>query len=167
LRPGMPREEMRGKAGLPPLAFVAALGALIADGIVVEHGAELALPEHQVTLETSNGAASLLLEELGRHPFAPPSLPDAMQKSGAGLEVVRALERRGDVVRLSDDVAFTRDAYAKAVDLVKEMIATTGSVTVAQLRDRMAASRRPVLALLEHLDANRVTRRVGDTRVLR
>ena len=47
------------------------------------------------------------------------------------------------------------------------MIVANGSVTVAQLRDKMGASRRPVLALLEHLDSQRVTRRVGDARVLR
>ncbi|TMB89241.1 MAG: hypothetical protein E6J37_04450 [Chloroflexi bacterium] len=60
----------------------------------------------------------------------------------------------------------TRAAYAEAVAIVKDLIATSGSVTVAQLRDRMGASRRPVLALLEHLDGERVTRRVGDQRVL-
>jgi len=90
-----------------------------------------------------------------------------MEKSGAGAEVVRALERNGDLVRLSEEVVFTRDAYEGAVALVREMIASSGSITVAQLRDRMGASRRPVLALLEHLDSRRVTRRVGDARVLR
>jgi hypothetical protein len=30
----------------------------------------------------------------------------------------------------------------------------------------MGASRRPVLALLEHLDSQKVTRRIGDQRVL-
>jgi hypothetical protein len=40
-------------------------------------------------------------------------------------------------------------------------------VTVAQLRDRLQASRRPILALLEHLDSAKVTRRVGDARILR
>ena len=74
---------------------------------------------------------------------------------------------RGDLVKVSDDVAFGRDAYAAAIDLVREIVATEGSVTVAQLRDRMGGSRRPVLALLEHLDAQRVTRRVGDARTLR
>jgi selenocysteine-specific elongation factor len=53
------------------------------------------------------------------------------------------------------------------MSLVKEIAASQGSVTVAELRDRMGASRRPVLALLEYLDAQRVTRRVGDARVLR
>ena len=51
--------------------------------------------------------------------------------------------------------------------MVKEIVGINGSVTVAQLRDRMGASRRPVLALLEYLDALRVTRRVGDARLLR
>jgi len=50
---------------------------------------------------------------------------------------------------------------------VKELIAGEGSVSVARLRDRLGASRRPMLALLEYLDAARVTRRVGDARVLR
>ena len=42
----------------------------------------------------------------------------------------------------------------------------TGAVTVAQVRDRFGTSRRYVLAILEHLDERRVTRRVGDERVL-
>ncbi|HWO91456.1 MAG TPA: SelB C-terminal domain-containing protein, partial [Methylomirabilota bacterium] len=87
--------------------------------------------------------------------------------AGASVEMVRALAQRGDLVRLSDDVAFTRAAYEKAVKVVKELIASEGSVSVAQMRDRLGASRRPMLALLEHLDAAKVTRRVGDARVLR
>jgi selenocysteine-specific elongation factor len=50
---------------------------------------------------------------------------------------------------------------------VKELITSEGSVSVAQMRDRLGASRRPMLALLEHLDSAKVTRRVGDARVLR
>ena len=90
-----------------------------------------------------------------------------MQQTGASEELVRALAQRGDIVRLSDEVAFTRSAFDSAVAMVKEIVGSNGSVTVAQLRDRMGASRRPVLALLEYLDAQRVTRRVGDARLLR
>jgi selenocysteine-specific elongation factor len=90
-----------------------------------------------------------------------------MRQTGATAEMVRALVQRGDLVRVSDDVAFTKDSYESAVALVREIAGATGSVTVAQLRDRMGASRRPVLALLEYLDAQRITRRVGDARVLR
>ena len=167
LRPGMPREELRSRAGVPPAAFAAALAGLVGDGSVMERGGDIALAAHQVSFDAADGPAGRLIAELAANPFAPPSLAEAMQKSGATAEVVRALERRGDVVRLSDDIAYTRDAYQMAVALVKETIAVAGSVTVAQVRDKMGASRRPVVALLEHLDAQHVTRRVGDTRVLR
>jgi len=165
LRPGMPREELKSRLGLAPPAFAAVLGELIRDRVVVDREGEIALPTHRVEIDA--GAAGRLLEVLGASPFAPPSLPEALRASGATEEVVRALVRRGDLVRLSEDVVFTRAAYEAAVALVREMVAEQGSVTVASLRDRMGASRRPVLALLEHLDAQRVTRRVGDARVLR
>jgi selenocysteine-specific elongation factor len=50
---------------------------------------------------------------------------------------------------------------------VVEQIRATGSVTIAQVRDLFGASRKYALALMEYLDEQRVTRRRGDTRVLR
>jgi selenocysteine-specific elongation factor len=167
LRPGMAREELRSRLGVPAASFPSVLQGLAQEDRVVERDGSLSSPRHQVRLETSGGPAADLIELLGRQPFAPPSLPEAMQQTGATEEVVRALVQRGDLVRTSPDIAFTKDAYAAAVALVREIAAANGSVTVAQVRDRMGASRRPVLALLEYLDAQRVTRRVGDARVLR
>ena len=165
LRSGMAREELRSRLGVPPASFAPVVEALVAQGSVAERNGSLAIPQHEVALETE--AATALIRVLGAEPLAPPSLAEAMQKSGATEEMVRALAQRGDIVRVSDDLAFTKDAYASAIALVREIIASSGSITVAQLRDRMRASRRPVLALLEHLDSERVTRRVGDSRILR
>jgi selenocysteine-specific elongation factor len=166
LRAGMAREELRSKLGVSPGSFPSVLQGLTEDGRLAERDGSLALPGHSADLPVV-GAAGPLLEVLGRQPLAPPSLSEATRESGASDEVVRALAQRGDIVRVGDDVAFTKDAYETAVAMVREIISDGGSVTVAQLRDRMGASRRPVLALLEHLDAQRVTRRVGDSRVLR
>jgi selenocysteine-specific elongation factor len=166
LRPGIAREELRNRLRLHPTSFPGAISTLVAEGRLEERQGAIARPDHRIAIDASDGPARSLLELLGRNPFAPPSLQEAMQQSGAGSEVVRALAQGGAIVRVSDDIAFTKDAYANAVTMVKELIAATGSVTVAQLRDRMGASRRPVLALLEHLDAAKVTRRVGDQRVL-
>ena len=41
------------------------------------------------------------------------------------------------------------------------------SIALAELRDELSASRRIAQGLLERLDADGVTRRVGDRRVLR
>ena len=166
LRPGMAREELRSRLRLHPSSFPAALATLFAEHRLEERQGAVATPDHRVAIGASDGPAGRLLELLANDPFAPPSLQEATQQAGAGAEVVRALAQSGAIVRVNDDIAFTQDAYAKGVAMVKELIAANGSVTVAQLRDRMGASRRPVLALLEHLDATKVTRRVGDQRVL-
>jgi selenocysteine-specific elongation factor len=168
LRAGMPRQEMKSRLGLAPAAFGPVLAALLEEGVLEERAGELALPQHRVNIEpAAGGPAGRLLELLGQRPFAPPSLPEAMRDAGASAEVVRALARAGELVRLSEDVAFTPSAYAAALELVREVVASEGSVTVASLRDRLGASRRPMLALLEYLDAQRITRRLGDARVLR
>jgi selenocysteine-specific elongation factor len=167
LRPGMAREELRSRLGVPAASFPSVVQGLTQDGRVEERDGAIAVPAHRVELHETDGTATSLLELLGRKPFAPPSLAEAAAQTGASPEVVRALAQRGEIVRVSDDIAFTKDSYLAAVAMVREIISTGGSITVAQLRDRMGASRRPVLALLEHLDAERVTRRVGDARVLR
>ena len=162
LRSGMAREELRNRIGVSAAAFPSVVKGLVEDGRVVERNGSLAAPDHEVAVD--DGGIVRLLDE---SPLAPPSLGEAMQKTGVSVETVRALAQRGDIVRVSDDVAFSRRGFDAAVTLVREIIASDGSVTVATLRDRMAASRRPVLALLEYLDAQHVTRRVGDARVLR
>ncbi|HEY4028003.1 MAG TPA: selenocysteine-specific translation elongation factor [Candidatus Dormibacteraeota bacterium] len=168
LRAGMPREELKSRLGLAPAVFGPAVTELARDGVLADRGGELALPAHRVEIDpAAGGPAGRLLELLGAQRFAPPSLAEAMREAGASAEVVRALAQKGELVRLSEDVAFTRPAYEAAVGLVREMVAGDGAVTVASLRDRMGASRRPVLALLEYLDAQRITRRTGDQRVLR
>ena len=162
LRAGMAREELRNRVGVSPAAFPAVVRGLAEDGTIVESNGSLAAPGHSVAVQHSG-----LTQLLDAQPFAPPSLPEAMQKTGATAEIVRALAQRGEIVKVSDEVAFSKRGFDGAVALVKEIIGTEGSVTVAQLRDRMAASRKPVVALLEYLDAQHVTRRVGDARVLR
>jgi selenocysteine-specific elongation factor len=167
LRPGIAREELRSRLGVPPGSFPSVVQGLLQDGTAVELDGLLARPGHRVEVHAVDGTAAALVQLLGRQPFAPPSLGEALKQTGASSEVIRALAQRGEIVRLSDDIAFTKGAFDAAVTMVREIISSSGSITVGQLRDRMGASRRPVLALLEHLDAEHVTRRVGDARVLR
>ena len=60
-----------------------------------------------------------------------------------------------------------RDALAHVAQTVTDLIHRDGSITLATLRDELGTSRRYAQALLELLDAERVTLRVGDARVLR
>ncbi len=70
-------------------------------------------------------------------------------------------------MRAGRDLAFTAEAFGEARAAAVALAEAAGSVTLAQLRDRLGISRKYAQALLEALDANGVTRRVGDERVLR
>ena len=84
-----------------------------------------------------------------------------------GERILHTLYRRVDqIMRVAPDVAFLPHTYAEMVAWAREQISTTGSVTVAQFRDRFGSSRKYALALLEHLDERKITRRAGDARVL-
>jgi selenocysteine-specific elongation factor len=52
------------------------------------------------------------------------------------------------------------------VNQIKDHLARSGKINVAELRDLFRTSRKYAIALLEHLDDIRITRREGDDRVL-
>jgi selenocysteine-specific elongation factor len=99
-------------------------------------------------------------------------LESALELAGyEPVEVERALagvlEARGRAVVVGDGSAIGRAAYASARDLLVAECEAAGSITLARFRDLLGSSRRPAQLLLERFDADGLTRRVGDARVLR
>jgi selenocysteine-specific elongation factor len=81
--------------------------------------------------------------------------------------LARYLEEQGRLVRIGDGFAVGREAYDRALEALVEECAQAGSITLARFRDLLGTSRRPAQLLLERFDADGITRRVGDARVLR
>jgi len=82
-------------------------------------------------------------------------------------ELLAYLEDQGEIVRVSPEVVFAVGAYDGMVDGIVAHLRAQGTITLAQVRDSFRTSRKYAQALLEHLDQRRITRRVGDERVLR
>jgi selenocysteine-specific elongation factor len=82
-------------------------------------------------------------------------------------ELARFLERAGRIVRLGDGWAVSAAAYERARSLVLDECAASGQITLGRFRDLAGCGRRDAQLLLERLDADGVTRRVGEARVLR
>ena len=76
------------------------------------------------------------------------------------------LAEQGRVVRASQGVVFDAATYERIAGEVTMLLRAQGKVTVAEVRDLLGTSRKYTLALLEHLDDEKVTRRVGDERML-
>jgi selenocysteine-specific elongation factor len=105
--------------------------------------------------------AEALHTRLAGTPLTPPPIGTADDRALAHLI------ETGRAVRAGRDLAFTAEAVATAQAAVVELAGAGGSVTLAQLRDRLGISRKFAQALLETLDARGLTRRIGDERVLR
>jgi selenocysteine-specific elongation factor len=108
--------------------------------------------------------------ELGEHEQAASELEARLGPEPVRVEdrrLARFLEERGRLVRLGDDHAIATDAYARARATVTAECETSGSITLPRLRDLLGTSRRTAQLVLERLDVDGVTRRVGDERVLR
>ena len=78
-----------------------------------------------------------------------------------------ALEREGRLVRVGNGFAIDRDAYDRARNLVVAECEQAGTITLARMRDLYGGSRRTAQLLLERLDGDGVTLRLGDVRRLR
>ena len=171
LRKGIPREELKSRLR----QRVRPLSTKIFNGIIVKAAGEGWLIEEEGTIRLSDHAVVFspaeqhqideLMAAFRRNPYATPSVAES--EAVVGSEVLNALLEQGQMIRVSDDVIFLTETYEEMVQRVIANIREKGSITVAQVRDMFGASRKYALALMEHLDERKVTKRVGDERVLR
>jgi selenocysteine-specific elongation factor len=81
--------------------------------------------------------------------------------------LARFLEEQGTLVRVGDGYAVSRTAFEEARTMLVEECRAAGRITLARFRDLLGVGRRTAQLLLERFDADGLTRRVGDERVLR
>jgi selenocysteine-specific elongation factor len=94
--------------------------------------------------------------------------PPSASELGDEARHLPALREAGRVVRVGRSMYAHADAIAEVRAAVERIIEAEGAITLARLRDELRTSRKFAQALLEHLDAARVTLRLSDdTRVLR
>ena len=162
LRSGLPKEELRSRLGLGGQVFGKVIEKLIEDGALVEEGSTVRLPEHSRVLSAKQQAeVDRYLAALDAQPFSPPT------DLGISGELVAGLMDEGKVVRVNQDVVFSAGAYKEMRDRIVEEMRSAGKINVGKVRDMFDTSRKYALALMEYLDQQRITRRVGDDRVLR
>jgi selenocysteine-specific elongation factor len=119
-------------------------------------GAKLYRPGAIADLGARAEAAAALEAQLG---LEPTKVDDAA--------LARYLEEQGQLVRVGDGYAVSAQAYAAARAALVGECEAAGRITLARFRDLLGVGRKTAQLLLERLDADGITRRVGDERVLR
>jgi selenocysteine-specific elongation factor len=126
---------------------------------VERRGARIYLPGAAPSLGARADEAAELEARLAESGFEAVKVEDR--------ELAGYLEREGRLVRLGDGLAVASKAYERAKELLLEECERAGSITLARFRDLIGTGRKHAQLLLERFDADGLTRRVGDERVLR
>jgi len=170
---GIPKQELRGRVGNPrPALFEAALADLtnagavsVLAGLVQRAGRAIALLPEEIR------AKELIEKEFERSGLTVPSVPTVLEKlpveTGRAQKILQILIRDGTLVKVAEDFVFHHTAVARLRDLIATYRAERGDrITVLTFKDVAGVSRKYAIPLLEFLDREHVTRRVGDERVI-
>ena len=165
LRPGMEREELRARLQLPPPLFAVLREELLAAGQVVEAGPLLRRPDHTVRFSPQQEAAAAQLHAVfAAQGVNSPSVKEC--KALVGDALYFALVALGQVRPINEEVVYSAPIYVDLLARLEGHLRQHGAITAPEARDLLGTSRKYAIALLEHLDELRLTRRVGDTREL-
>ena len=174
LRPGMPRGALRGRLpeNVAPAAAELALTALAAAGRVALEGDRVRAASHRPSLGPAELAAvERLRAEAHAAGLDPPSLRDWAERLALPAERVRELvahlEREGALVRAPGDLFFDREAVDRLRERVVAHLRAHGSLDTSGYKALIGTSRRAAVPLMELFDAEKLTLRSGERRLLR
>jgi len=173
LLPGIPKQELRGRAGNPrPELFQSAMEDLVHGGIVSLAGDLVQRAGRSISLSPEESRAKELIEQaFAQAGLAVPNVSAVLEK--LPVEPVRArkilqiLLREGVLVKVAEDLFFHRDAIAHLRELISGYRKEHGDrLQITAFKDLAGISRKYAIPLLEYLDREHVTRRAGDERVI-
>jgi selenocysteine-specific elongation factor len=174
LSPGIAREDLRASLGrrVRTETFRAALEELAAQKkleaqgeLVKKAGSEIALlPEEAKAKEQIESAFS----SAG---LAVPSVKEVLAKlpveAKRAEKLLQILLREKNLVRVTTELIFHRQALAHLKEQLSVYKKTNGEkISVPAFKELTGITRKYAIPLLEYLDRERVTRRVGDERVI-
>jgi selenocysteine-specific elongation factor len=162
-------ERLRARAEASPLEP----GLTLAELLPAEPWAPAVLPLLPVERRGATAYLPGTAARLGTRAEAADALERALVEGGLVAtksddpELARFLEADGRLVRLGDGYVVSAGAYEVAQDLVRTECGSAGEITLARFRDLAGVGRCDAQLLLERMDGDGLTRRLGDRRVLR
>ncbi len=168
---GMSKEELREQLHVSVEPFSALLDALSRQKKIETEGEQVRLAGRGIVLKDEEAESQRLIEQaFASAGLKVPALKDVL----AGLKVDRAraqkivtlLLRDKVLVKVSEDLVFHRTALEGLRRQMAEYKTKSPRIDVGGFKELTGITRKYAIPLLEYLDRERVTRRVGDERVI-
>jgi selenocysteine-specific elongation factor len=174
LLPGISREELRAAVGrrVRTETFRAALDELAEQNKVVLQSELVKKPGAEITLTSEEGRAKQQLEQaFANSGLAVPSVKEVLAQlaieSQRAEKILQILLREKVLVRVSPELIFHRDALGRLPELLQNYKKSKGPrIGVPTFKELTGITRKYAIPLLEYLDRQRLTRRMGDERVI-
>ncbi len=174
LHAGMKAAELRQKAfrNVEQAAADAIIAELCREGAIKRAGERFADAEFEVHYTKKQTAIrKKLLDYYGAAGIEPATVDEVMatfqiNERNDFKQVLDSVVSGGDIVMLTPQICYSREAYEKACNAAKAHFVGHDTITLAEFRDAMATSRKYALAVLEYFDKNGITRKDGDFRKL-
>ncbi|PYX51853.1 MAG: selenocysteine-specific translation elongation factor [Acidobacteria bacterium] len=166
---GIGREELREQLKASAEVFAAVAAALVREKKMEIAGDSVRLAGRGVAMKDEEAESKKIIEDA----FAAAGLKvPALREVMAGLKVdkVRAqkivtlLLRDKTLIKISEELVFHRGALEQLRRQMAAYRANSAKIDVAQFKEMTGVSRKYAIPLLEYLDRERVTKRVGDAR---
>lgn len=166
---GISKEELRENSLTRGPVFDTALQELVRGNKLDLAGDLVRLPGRGVEMKDEEADSKLRIEQaFSTAGLKVPALHDVL----AGLKldrqraqkIVTLLLRERVLLKISDDLVFHRSALEQLRKQITQQKTKSPRMDVAQFKELTGVSRKYAIPLLEYLDRERVTRRVGDTR---
>ncbi len=170
LLPGMSREELRSRLcrEMPREAWRVWLERWAAEGRLRPEGERVALATHRVVMSDEDRALAERIERRFREAgLDPPDVAEVLGSERAGTRgerIAELLVSGGTLVRIRDGRLFHGEALESLRARLVEHAKTSKTIDVATFKQLAGVTRRNAIPLLEQLDAERTTRRVGNVR---
>ena len=157
---------------LPPKLVHFLLERCLKNGVIVSEKEVLRLPEHSISLGTDQTELkSRLLKTYTEAGIQPPNLNTVLEdlkvSKKEALPVMKLLMEEGKLSKVNDSLYFSSDALARIKSMVLDHFASHDELSPTGFRDLTGLSRKFTIPLLEYLDKEKVTMRIGDVRKLR
>ena len=173
LRPGMSREELRGRAGAAEeRVFGHLLTALDAEGVIKIDRDKVRLASHEVRLSAEQQKiVDRVEQDFLNADAAPPSPEESLGRAGITgdeeHELFQVLLESKKLVRIKESLYFHARSLEAIEGRVVALLRDRKEIGPGDIKDLLGISRKYAIPLLEYLDSRRVTMRVGERRVLR
>ena len=161
LRKGVPKEFLRNQLNITSTIYNQVLQLLNIKNVIVEEASFIKLPDHFPNLsEQQSIKVKEFIDLLNKDPFA--SRNELIED-----HILEFLVDRKKIVRLDDKILLSYSVYQRIVKKVQQILSDKGEITVAGLRDEFGTSRKYAIAILDYMDQQQITKRVGDIRIFR